>query len=160
MNRYGERLRMLAQAQAGDVKIKQVPTSFAMEAKSIDQGRSSDYWTTPHEMAARAFQAYVEDKIADGGGKSEFLTYGTNTAVLTPWGWKRPFPTGDERKAINAAFDKFLGEFKTRDGDNGNVAMFSRAPQTERADTWIYRFWASRTWASVAEPASRPSCTS
>jgi len=151
MNRYGERLRMLAQAQAGEVKIKQVPTSFAMEAKSIDQGRSSDYWTTPHEMAARAFQAYVEDKIADGGGTSEFLTYGTNAVVLTPWGWKRPFPTGDERKAINAAFDKFLGEFKTRDGDNGNVAMFSRKPQTERADAWIYRFWASRTWASETE---------
>lgn len=126
MGRYSQRLKMLAEAQASTEKTKAVPTDFAMEARSIDQGRASDYWATPHEMAARAFQAYVEDRIADKGGRSDFLTYGTNTVIPTPWGWKRPFPAGEERKAINEAFDRFVGELKTREDAAGNVAMFSR----------------------------------
>jgi hypothetical protein len=67
MNRYSERLKQLADAQQGAEKTRMVPTEFAMNAKELDQGRSGDYWTTPHEMAARAFQGYVEDKIAEAG---------------------------------------------------------------------------------------------
>lgn len=132
MDRYSQRLKMLASAQSGETKTKKVPTSYAMEAKSIDQGRASEYWTTEHEMAARAFQAYVEDKITERGGRSDFLTYGTNVAVPTPWGWKRPFPHGEERKAINAAFDKLIGEIKTKETDQG-TALFE--PETEYQGT-------------------------
>src|SRR5690606_22327525 len=64
MSRYMSRLKMLADAQQSTTKYKSVPTEFAMNAKELDQGRGSDYWTTPHEMSARAFQGYVEDKIA------------------------------------------------------------------------------------------------
>lgn len=127
MNRYSQRLKMLADAQAGTEKQRSVPTEFAMNARELDQGRGSDYWTTPHEMAARAFQGYVEDKIAERGGTSRFLNYAPeNAAILTPWGFKRPFPAGQERRAINAAFDALIGEIKTRTDEAGNVAMFSR----------------------------------
>lgn len=131
MTRYEQRLKMLADAQAGSEKVRQVPTEFAMEARSIDQGRASDYWTTPHEMAARAFEAYVNDKVAEQGNASEFLTYGTNGVVPTPWGWARPYPRGAEREAINKAFDAFVKELKTRETDKG-VALFSRSPQAAR----------------------------
>lgn len=128
MDRYSQRLKMLADAQQGSEKSRQVPTSFAMDARSLDQGRGQDYWTTPHEMAARAFQGYVEDKIADKGGKSPFLNHAPeNAAIITPWGWKRPYPHGEERAAINAAFDQLVGEFKTREDEDGNVAMYSIA---------------------------------
>lgn len=126
MEHYSQRLKMLAQAQSAEVKTKKVPTSFAMAAKSIDQGRASDYWSTQHEMAARAFQSYVLDKIAERGNTSDFLTYGTeNLVVPTPWGWQRPFPAGDERKAVNAAFDKLVATLQTRETDKG-VMLFSR----------------------------------
>jgi hypothetical protein len=70
MNRYSERLKLLADAQSGTAKTKQIPTEYAREAKSIDQGRVESYWLTPHEMAARAFSAYVEDKLkAQGQGQ-------------------------------------------------------------------------------------------
>lgn len=128
MKRYGDRLKMLAEAQAGAEKTKRVPTNFAMEAKSIDQGRTGDYWYTEHEMAARAFQAYVEDKVSESGGQSDFLVYGTNRVIPTPWGWKRPFPHGDERTAINAAFDELVAEIKTKTTEQG-TALFSRAPR-------------------------------
>ncbi len=124
MQLYDTRLKMLSDAQQGSEKEKKIPTEFRMDAKSLDQGRGTDYWTTPHELAARAFQGYVEDKIAELGGKSPFLNYGPERAgILTPWGVKRPFPAGAERKAINADFDKLVSAFETKETDNG-VAMF------------------------------------
>lgn len=60
-------------------------------------------------MAARAFAAYVEDTLKADGKTSEFITYQTFGAVPTPWGWKKPYPEGTERQAINAAFDTLVG---------------------------------------------------
>lgn len=125
LSRYEQRLKLLAEAQAGNEKQRSVPTAFAMEAKSIDQGRASDYWSSPHEMAARAFEAYVTDKVAAKGNQSDFLAYGTNSAVLTPWGWKRPYPSGAEREEIGKAFDRFLSLLETKTDESGNVALFS-----------------------------------
>lgn len=128
MGAYSSRLKMLADAQNGQEKVKKVPTQFAMDAKELDQGRGTDYWTTPHEMAARAFQGYVEDKVAERGGQSPFLNFGPeNVGILTPWGWKRPFPAGEERKVINQAFDKLIDVIQTRETEGGNVALYSRA---------------------------------
>ncbi|HBH37994.1 MAG TPA: hypothetical protein DDX06_06355, partial [Curvibacter sp.] len=140
MGLYSQRLKMLAEAQTGAEKTKQVPTDFAMDARSLDQGRGTDYWTTPHEMAARAFQGYVEDKIAERGGKSPFLNYGPeNVGILTPWGAKRPYPAGEERKAINAAFDELVKVIKTRETDQG-VAMYARGGQ-DQTDTPAFKKW-------------------
>lgn len=121
MSRYEQRINMLKSAEASETKTKHVPTSYAMEAKEADQGRASDYWTTPHEMAARAFAAYVEDKISERGGTSEFLVYRAHGAVLAPTekGVFYPYPEGKERIAVNAAFDKFfetLEHAKTESG--------------------------------------------
>lgn len=123
MRRYQQRLELLASAQQGESKTKQVPTSFAMEAKSLDQGRIGDYWSTPHEMAARAFQSFLEDRVADRGGQSDFLSYGTDYVLPTPWGWKRPYPEGKEREAINKAFDEFVATLQTRETEQG-VAIY------------------------------------
>lgn len=138
MNFYKERLKMLADAQAGSEKTKQVPTSFAMEAKSMDQGRKEAYWATEHEMAARAFSAYVEDKLKADGKKSDFITYQTFGAVPTIWGFKKPYPEGAERKAINEAFDKFVGVLQTKETDKG-IALYQKDifpdPSAEEAQT-------------------------
>ncbi len=134
MDRYEQRLKMLSDANKSTEKTKQVPTSFAMDAKSLDQGRGADYWTTPHEMVARAFQGYVEDRVAAKGGKSPFLNYAPeNSAILTPWGLKRPYPAGAERKAMNAAFDAFVRAIKVRETDQG-TAMYSRTWRSALAD--------------------------
>jgi len=155
MGLYSQRLKMLAEAQAGTEKVRMVPTEFAREAKELDQGRGEDYWTTPHEMAARAFQGYVEDRIAERGGVSRFLNYGPeNVGIPTPWGFKRPFPAGDERKAINGAFDAFLGTLKTREDDAGNVALYSQGRPGRGVDaTAVSRIVESirKTWANAPE---------
>ncbi|MDR6453882.1 PLxRFG domain-containing protein [Variovorax paradoxus] len=125
---YASRLKMLAEAQSGSEKTRMVPTQFAMDAKELDQGRGADYWTTPHEMAARAFQGYVEDRIAERGGVSPFLNYGPeNVGIPTPWGVKRPFPHGAERVAINQALDRLVSVIQTREGEGNNIALFRRS---------------------------------
>lgn len=127
MSRYMGRLKLLADAQQSTTKYKSVPTEFAMNAKELDQGRGSDYWTTPHEMSARAFQGYVEDKISAKDARSPFLNYGPeNVGILTPYGVKRPFPSGEERVAINQAFDDLIGGLQTEKTDTG-TRLYSRA---------------------------------
>jgi soluble lytic murein transglycosylase-like protein len=127
MRLYDQRLQQLAFANSTEEKIKKVPTSFAMDAKELDQGRGGDYWTTAHEMAARAFQGYVEDKMAEQAGRNPFLNYApANFKMATPWGGKRVFPHGEERKAINAAFDKFVAILETKETDKG-TALFSKS---------------------------------
>lgn len=127
MQNYSARLKMLADAQGATEKTRAVPTEFVMNAKELDQGRGQDYWTRPHELAARAFQGYVEDKIAARGGRSPFLNYGPEGAVIpTPWGFKRPFPAGAERVAINKALDGLAATIKARESEAGGVALFRR----------------------------------
>jgi DUF2075 family protein len=129
----GERAKMLADARAENVKTKQTATNYLMESKKIDQGRASDYWTQPHEMAARAFSAYVEDKVAERGGASEFLSYGSDNRrpeyrLLNA----RPFPEGEERKAINQAFDQLVETIETRTTAKGTTELY--ATDTDAAE--------------------------
>ena len=81
MTRYQQRIAMLESAAKSEVNVKKAPTDYAMNAKRIDQGGTNDYWSTPHELAARAFSAYVEDKVTESGNKSEFLSYGSDNRL-------------------------------------------------------------------------------
>jgi len=127
MNTYSARLKMLNDANNKTEKTKKVSTNYAIEAKKMDQARTGDYWSEPHEMAARAFAAYVEDKIAEKGGQSDFLVYHAHGGIFLPMidGFvARPYPEGKERIAINKAFDDFIGILQTRETDKG-VEMYS-----------------------------------
>jgi len=111
MNMYDVRLQMFEDANKSTEKIKQVPTSYAMEAKKMDQARTSDYWGEPHEMVARAFSSYVEDKIAKKGNQSDFIVYRAHGGILLPMldGFiAKPYPEGKERDVINKAFDNLF----------------------------------------------------
>jgi hypothetical protein len=57
-------------AQSGAIEQRRSGTDYLDEAKKIDGYRASDYWSTPHEMGARAFESYIFDKIA-GATKPE-----------------------------------------------------------------------------------------
>ncbi|MBN3761336.1 LPD1 domain-containing protein [Burkholderia sp. Ac-20365] len=93
----------------GEIEVQCGPTmsSFALEAHKLDQG-GKPYYTEPYEMAARAFQSWIEDRLAALGRKNDYLSvYAANRfhkCPLTGMDWK-PFPEGKERERINAAFD-------------------------------------------------------
>ena len=130
MDTYAQRLKMFDDAQSSTKKTKQVPTNYAIEAKKMDQARTGDYWSEPHEMAARAFASYVEDKIADQGHQSDFMVYRAHGGILLPMidGFiARPYPEGKERIAIDKAFDSFVSTLKSKETDKG-TALYSKTP--------------------------------
>jgi len=127
---YQNRIKTLKDADTGAEKIKNVPTDFYMQARSADQARTSDYWSSEHEMAARAFAAYVEDRLAANDAKNDFLAYHAHGAVIVPVypdGFFRPYPEGKERVAVNKAFDKLFTTIENKKTDKG-IALQGRQP--------------------------------
>ena len=92
------------------VKAGAPMSSFAAEARSLDGGVIGKYWSQSPEIAARAFQAYVEDKLQSMGRKNDYLSaFADNKYYKDPiFGNTYPFPEGEERKAINALFDRLM----------------------------------------------------
>ena len=129
---YRDRIQVLKEANQGKGKTKKVPTNYYMQAKSADQARTGEYWSSPHEMAARAFAAYVEDKLTGKQAKNDFLAYhahGTVLVPLYPEGFYRPYPEGKERVAVNKAFDKLFNVIESKETDKG-IALFKRTTQS------------------------------
>lgn len=72
-----------------------------------------DYWSRPHELFARAFESFIEDKLASQNRESSYLVSGTQTLyrLERTKGTRtaknlEPYPQGAERQAINAAMEK------------------------------------------------------
>jgi hypothetical protein len=70
--------------------------------KSLEYGGGKDtsYWVKSHELWARAFQAYLEDKLEEKGIKNNYLTRTTKDMPV--------YPQGDERVAYNKKFDELF----------------------------------------------------
>lgn len=86
-------------------------SDYHKNAKKLDELRSKPYWATPHEMFARAFAAYVQDKLEEKGIRSDYLVYGAGDVHIdNPLG--NPNPAGLDRKRINEAFDAVVNEYR------------------------------------------------
>lgn len=113
MASWKDRQAVVSDAAAQTVKVRKIPTDFSMNAKRLDSGRVSDYWQTRHEMAARGFSSFIEDKIGAVGRQSDFLSWGSDNELphLKMFNAK-PFPEGAERVAINAQFETLFSAMK------------------------------------------------
>lgn len=89
----------------------QAVSEFMAEAQYLDGGSAGKYWSTVEELAARAFQSYLEDKLASQDRRNDYLSVFADNKFhvdpLTGTEWK-PYPEGEERTRINAAFDKLF----------------------------------------------------
>lgn len=97
-------------ADGGEIVVesgKQM-SSFAKESMRMDMG-GQHYWASTEEMAARAFQGWIEDRLADKGQRNDYLSNSANNKMYqnSMQKWK-PFPEGEERTRINAAIDKIV----------------------------------------------------
>lgn len=118
-------------------QLRTIHTDFYKNANLLDGGKQKPYWSTPHELFARAFEMYVADKIAEKGGENNYLVAAwklAESADVTDPLLKsiiaeadKRYPRNGEREAINKAFDTLFAEIKTKEADDGNVVMFSRA---------------------------------
>lgn len=73
-------------------------TDFYLKSKEIGGGSEDSYWVQPHELLARAGQAYMEDKMKEKGMANPYLTRSTVD--------KKAYPQGDERVRFNKLFDE------------------------------------------------------
>ena len=89
-------------------------TQYAKDAQQLDKLRSSPYWATPIEMFARAGAAYVQDKLAEQGGRCDYLVYGADDGRMVAGITASPNPCGDDRVALNACFDALIDEYRAR----------------------------------------------
>lgn len=94
-------------------------------ARRLDEVRSKPYWATDIEMAARAFERYVQDKAKAAGVENDFLV---NIRKADDHGSPDTYayPTNEELDGgIRQAFDHLFSTLKTRETDKG-VAFYSR----------------------------------
>lgn len=88
------------------------PSVFSKDAQELDKLRSGSYWDTTRELFARAGAAYVQDKIEELGGRSDYLVYGAGEGRSVEGMTVSPNPRGEDRVALNASFDALLDEYR------------------------------------------------
>lgn len=89
-------------------------SNFKAEAMNLDGGSTKQYWSSNKEMFARAFQSYIEDKLASGERQNDYLSvFADNKYWDDPiFGPMYPYPEGEERQRINAAFDEVFSAIR------------------------------------------------
>lgn len=100
-------------------------SGMAERSRRLDEVRSKPYWATNIEMAARAFERYVQDKAKAAGVDNDFLV---NIRKADDHGSPDTYayPTEAELDGgIRQAFDHLFSTLKTRETDKG-VAFYSR----------------------------------
>ncbi|WP_139231006.1 LPD38 domain-containing protein [Geopseudomonas sagittaria] len=100
-----------------------VHTNFYKSSQVLD-GKGKAYWSTPHEMFARSFEAFVLDRLMERGAQNDYLVSPVkrDQGVTDP---DYPYPAGLERAAINRAFQTLVDAVEIREGVDGNVVLFS-----------------------------------
>lgn len=97
-----------AKSDGGEVTVKtgRIVSRFYEDAKQMDAGKKNPYWSTPLEMAARSFEAYLCDKLKEKGQRNDYLSgHANNTEYGGEW---YPYPTEKDRVKINKAFDELF----------------------------------------------------
>jgi len=108
------------QAKSGATEKKVIATDYLKNAKDIDSYRSSDYWSIPEEMTARAFESYIYDKLNSGKKRSDYLVYGVENKYYASLNMK-PYPEGEERTLFNQSFDALFKAIVDKTGKVGYI---------------------------------------
>lgn len=108
-----------AARQAGkpiEVIVPQPPERTGDSDYLVTAEEMGPYWKRPHELFARAFEAFVHDELESRGMRNTYLVAGAAESEAAAWGdnlesFKKkhpgrkaaPHPRGDDRKRINDA---------------------------------------------------------
>lgn len=101
----------LPEALVGHEALRKQST-FSKHAEKLDEMRSAPYWNTTRELFARAFAAYVQDKIEELGGRSDYLVYGAGDGRRVGEIQYSPNPSGEDRAALRVCFDALMDEYR------------------------------------------------
>lgn len=130
----GAKLRLIT-AQAKLAKLVNEPDTqgkygraessyYANAQKLSGKSAKSGYWSRPTEMFARSFESFIFDQIQADSRVSDYLVHGVEADRFAGEEYKgNPYPVGEERNAINAAFENLVKTLKTKETDKG-VALY------------------------------------
>ena len=99
VDRYQRLAHSIARMSEQDFEIEMEldrESEYLQYAKKI----ASPYWHRKWELFARAFEAYIEDRLASESRTSEYLVYGTRHG--------KHYPQNEERTRINQAIEKLI----------------------------------------------------
>lgn len=125
-----ESIRTMKKAQTVDPEIV-VNSRYYDAAIALDGGYAHGghgYYKSDVELFARAYAAYIKDKLAEKGIVDDYLCGHADSFGMTNLGITYVSPQGEERKRINAAFDALFAEL-VKDG-----TLMVRVEET-KADT-------------------------
>jgi len=108
-------------------------TGLRERSLEMDTRRTSPYWSQHIEMAARAFENYVIDRLSETGASNDYLVNIATSpeyaqAVMEAQGEAvdmYPYLLEKEIPGVRAAFDNLFDTIETRE-EGGNVVMFKR----------------------------------
>lgn len=109
--------RQIDNITAGNAKPRGLTSDFATLSKAFgNKAGTEEYWTSPTEMLARAFEAYVSYKAESAGMSTEFIGKG-DAAYLSDADerFAMTFPKGTERLRIFDAFDNIFAHMATQE---------------------------------------------
>ena len=120
--------KRLDQAKENAKEIVTIKSSLLENSEWFDKGRAGSYFSKPIEMFARAFESYVQRKMAEKGQQSTYLTYDKGTQYKAMWG-HNPYPEGEEAEQLDKLFDNFFGVVQERE-ENGKTYLYQKAPDS------------------------------
>lgn len=96
-------------------RLNDYNTQYKKDSLKCDkvEGRLNKYWSSTHEMFARAFNCYVIDKLAEKGIRNDYLA--TEPEYYLDEYSFNPNPKGEERKELNRLFDNLFEELNELD---------------------------------------------
>ena len=152
--------KFLKEAKEEKVKTKKVRTEYYSEAWKLDQGTVKDYWSTPHELAARAFEAFIYDQMKDLDARNDFLAYEKHNNLPEYRMFNvKPYPEGAERAAINKAWKELFEVVESKETAEGGIILFDRgetAPAKRRAEKGTQTLLTRQLEAAIAKFTGKP----
>jgi hypothetical protein len=80
------------------------------QAKDMDGPRAKPYWSRTEEMFARAFECYVKTRIAEQGGRNDFLVSYFKPENMNGDVYESVYPTATHLGRVKAAADALFSE--------------------------------------------------
>lgn len=90
---------------------------------------SSGYWTQTLELAARAFENYVQARMLEQGYHNDFLANVIAADDVGKSAERYPYLLAGEIPPVADAFAALFAELKTRQGDDGRLALYEPVPE-------------------------------
>lgn len=104
----------------GSVRTAYIEQALRLCGKSGMKG----YWARPTELWARAFEAFVFDRLQERGAQSQYLVQGVEAGRFVDAKYKgNPYPAED-RQAINIAIQSLIDVIRLREGHGGLPALW------------------------------------